>query len=237
MTFKVTPNLSIINLHSLLLIVAASLLLAGCGIKIGVYHTVGRGETLWRIARAYDVELQEVAEINNIQDARQLRRGQRIFIPGVARVREVKAYSPPKGRSSATQRRKSEGKIRVEKGRFAWPLKGKILSPFGMRNGRRHNGIDIKGRKEAKIRASADGETVYSGNKISEYGNMVILKHSGNFFTIYAHNSRNLVKEHGRVKKGDVIALVGDTGNATGYHLHFEIRSGKKRRNPLFFLP
>ena len=66
---------------------------------------------------------------------------------------------------------------------------------------------------------------------------MVILKHSDNFFTIYAHNSRNLARVSESVKSGDVIALVGDTGNATGYHLHFEIRSGKKRRNPLFFLP
>jgi len=237
MTFKVTPAPSLSTLLRLITIVAASLLFAGCGVKIGVYHTVGRGETLWRIARTYDVELQEVAEINNIQNARQLRQGQRIFIPGVARVRKVEPYSLPKGRGNSAQRRAGEGKIKVEKGRFAWPIKGKILSPFGMRNGRRHNGIDIKGRKEAKIRASADGETVYSGNRISEYGNMVILKHSNNFYTIYAHNSRNLVKEHERVKKGDVIALVGNTGNATGYHLHFEIRSGKKRRNPLFFLP
>jgi lipoprotein NlpD len=214
-----------------------SLFIAGCGVKIGVYHTVGQGETLWRIARTYGVELQEVAEINNIQNSRQIRDGQRIFIPGVARARKVEPYVPPKGKGSSTQRRVSEEKIRVEKGIFSWPLKGKILSPFGVRNGRRHNGIDIKARKGVKIRASADGETVYSGNTIEEYGNMVILKHSDNFFTIYAHNSRNLARVSESVKSGDVIALVGNTGNATGYHLHFEIRSGKKRRNPLFFLP
>ncbi|MCP3677471.1 MAG: peptidoglycan DD-metalloendopeptidase family protein [Deltaproteobacteria bacterium] len=233
----VPPDSSFIKCYRVIIVCVVFLFIAGCGVKVGVFHTVGQGETLWRIAKTYDVELQEVAELNNIQNSRQIRRGQRIFIPGVARARKVEPYFLPKGKGGSTQVRAREGKIRVERGKFAWPLKGKLLSPFGMRNGRRHNGIDIKGRKGAEIRASADGEAVYSGDKISEYGNMVILKHSGNFFTIYAHNSRNLVKEHHKVKKGDAIALVGDTGNATGYHLHFEIRSGKKRRNPLFFLP
>ena len=237
MTSMVSPGSSFIKLHHVFIIWVVSLFIAGCGVKIGVYHTVGQGETLWRIAKTYGVELQEVAELNNIQNSRQIRDGQRIFIPGVARARKVEPYFLPKGKGSSTQRRAREGKIRVEKGIFSWPLKGKILSPFGVRNGRRHNGIDIKARKGVKIRASADSETVYSGNKISEYGNMVILKHSDNFFTIYAHNSRNLARVSENVKSGDVIALVGNTGNASGYHLHFEIRSGKKRRNPLFFLP
>ena len=237
MTCVIPRRSYLIKLHRVILIGVVSVFIAGCGVKIGVYHTVGQGETLWRIARTYGVELQEVAEINNIQNSRQIRDGQRIFIPGVARARKVEPYFPPKGKGNSTQRRVSEGKIRVEKGIFSWPLKGKILSPFGVRNGRRHNGIDIKARKGVKIRASADGETVYSGNTIEGYGNMVILKHSDNFFTIYAHNSRNLARVSESVKSGDVIALVGNTGNATGYHLHFEIRSGKKRRNPLFFLP
>ena len=237
MTCVIPRRSYLIKLHRVILIVVVSVFIAGCGVKIGVYHTVGQGETLWRIARTYGVELQEVAEINNIQNSRQIRDGQRIFIPGVARARKVEPYFLPKGKGSSTQRRVSEGKIRVEKGIFSWPLKGKILSPFGVRNGRRHNGIDIKARKGVKVRASADGETVYSGNTIEEYGNMVILKHSDNFFTIYAHNSRNLARVSESVKSGDVIALVGNTGNASGYHLHFEIRSGKKRRNPLFFLP
>jgi lipoprotein NlpD len=235
MTCVIPRRSYLIKIHRVILIGVVSLFIAGCGVKIGVYHTVGQGETLWRIARTYGVELQEVAELNNIQNSRQIRDGQRIFIPGVARARKVEPYFLPKG--SSTQRRVKEERIKVEKGKFLWPLKGKILSPFGVRNGRRHNGIDIKARKGVKIRASADGETVYSGNTIEGYGNMVILKHSDNFFTIYAHNSRNLARVSESVKSGDVIALVGNTGNASGYHLHFEIRSGKKRRNPLFFLP
>ena len=150
MTCVVPPGSSFIKLHRVILIGVVSLFIAGCGVKIGVYHTVGQGETLWRIARTYGVELQEVAELNNIQNSRQIRDGQRIFIPGVARARKVEPYFLPKGKGGSTQRRAREGKIRVEKGMFSWPLKGKILSPFGVRNGRRHNGIDIKGPEGRK---------------------------------------------------------------------------------------
>ena len=69
------------------------------------------------------------------------------------------------------------------------------------------------------------------------YGNLVLLKHGDDFFTVYAHNSVNLVKKGKRVKRGETIAKVGRTGRATGPHLHFEVREGTKARNPLFFLP
>jgi murein DD-endopeptidase MepM/ murein hydrolase activator NlpD len=69
------------------------------------------------------------------------------------------------------------------------------------------------------------------------YGRIIIIKHSKDFFTVYAHNKENRVRRGERVKSGEVIALVGGSGNATGYHLHFEVRKGKTIRNPLFFLP
>jgi len=68
------------------------------------------------------------------------------------------------------------------------------------------------------------------------YGNVIILSHNGGYSTVYAHNSVNLVKKGQSVKQGNVIAKVGRTGNATGSHLHFEIRLGGKPLNPLSFL-
>ena len=72
---------------------------------------------------------------------------------------------------------------------------------------------------------------------MKSYGNTVILKHGDNFYTVYAHNKSNMVKNGDKVKKGEVIATVGATGSATFSQLHFEVRQGKKVRNPLFFLP
>ena len=97
MTSMVPPGSSFIKLHHVIIIWVVSLFIAGCGVKVGVYHTVGQGETLWRIAKTYGVELQEVAELNNIQNSRQIRDGQRIFIPGVARARKVEPYVPLQG--------------------------------------------------------------------------------------------------------------------------------------------
>ena len=68
------------------------------------------------------------------------------------------------------------------------------------------------------------------------YGNVIILSHEGGFSTVYAHNSANLVKKNQSVKKGDIIAKLGKTGNATGPHLHFEIRSGSNPLDPLLYL-
>jgi murein DD-endopeptidase MepM/ murein hydrolase activator NlpD len=69
------------------------------------------------------------------------------------------------------------------------------------------------------------------------YGNLIIIEHEGHFFTIYAHNDENLVKEEVTVKRGDPIARVGKTGSATGPHVHFEIRKGSTPLDPMRFLP
>ncbi len=214
-----------------LLLCISCFILFGCGVKFGVYHIIGKGETLWRISRTYGVELQEVAEINNLPDPTKIKVGQRIFIPGVTKVLRVKTFISDSGNGD-----KGKGTVVLDKGRFVWPLRGKVVSQFGIRNSRKHKGIDIASYKNAEIKAAANGETVYSGNDMKGYGNMVILKHKDNFFTIYAYNSKNLVKEGEVVKKGKVIALVGRKGNSSNYQLHFEIRSGKRSRNPLFFL-
>lgn len=200
----------------------------------GVYHIVERGQTLWRIARAYGVDLQELAEVNDITDTTQIKVGQRLFIPGASRILEVKPYHPGKGERVEEE---GEGSLTFEKGRFIWPVKGEIVSPFGIRDKIRHDGIDISAPAGTPIVAADDGEVVHSSNTIRGYGNMIIIKHQDGFYTIYAHNAENLVKVGDRVKKGDTIARVGNTGNASGYHLHFEIRNNRRPRNPLFFLP
>ena len=120
---------------------------------------------------------------------------------------------------------------------FTWPLQlaKRVSSGFGMRNKKMHKGIDIPAPKNTQIIASNDGIVSFSGKK-KGYGNVVILKHDNNIFSIYAHNSKNLIPNNKLVKKGEVIALVGSTGKSTGNHLHFEIREGTKPINPITFL-
>jgi lipoprotein NlpD len=195
----------------------------------GVYHTVKRGQTLWRISYTYGVPLQEVAEANGIRNPTKIRVGQKVFIPGASKVRRIKTYIPPP--------KKGETKVVIKKGRFAWPLKGQILSKFGPRKSGMHYGLDIRGKRGTPIKASESGKVVYSDNGMRGYGNVIILEHTGGYYTVYSHNDKNIAKAGAKVKKGETIATVGDSGNATTEHLHFEIRTGKKSRNPLFFLP
>jgi murein DD-endopeptidase MepM/ murein hydrolase activator NlpD len=175
--------------------------------------------------------MEEVARINGIRDKNTIQVGQRVFIPGATKVLKVDIYVEDvtaRGRSTA---------VRYEKGRFVWPVQGAVTATFGLDGNRRHDGIDISAPVGTPIRAADNGRVVYSDNKMRGYGNLIIIEHSDNFFTIYAHNKENLVEEEVLVKRSDIIARVGRTGNATGSHLHFEIRKGSKPLNPVQFLP
>ncbi|CAG0932294.1 peptidoglycan LD-endopeptidase LytH [Planctomycetaceae bacterium] len=218
---------------------------AGCA-GPGVYHRVGKGETLWRISKTYGVDMQDVAELNDIRDTTEITAGRLLYIPGVSRVKKVKPYVPParKPAPPAEARKEepaepeeAEGRIMTQRDRFLWPVSGKVISNFGMRKGTRHGGIDIKATEGSPIKAADSGEVAYIDSDMRGYGKIVILKHFDGFFTVYAHNRENLVKMGDKVEKGASIATVGSTGNATTSHLHFEVRYGKTVRNPLFFLP
>lgn len=120
---------------------------------------------------------------------------------------------------------------------LSWPLDGHITSPFGMRHGRLHAGVDIKGVKGDPIIAAADGQVLVAKRKRA-YGNVAIVGHDQDTQTLYAHMLRLAVREGQFVRSGDVIGYVGRTGRATGYHLHFETRvAGGVPQDPLRFLP
>lgn len=225
--------------------------LVGCS-GPGVYHRVGKGETLWRISRTYGVDMQDVAELNDIRDTTEIKAGRLIYIPGASRLKKVKVYVPPRTKDSSLEKTvktsekerplideaaEPDTSIEVRRDRFLWPVDGKVISNFGMRNGSKHGGIDIKAPEGAPVKAADTGVVVYLDSDMRGYGKIVILKHEDEFFTVYAHNRDNLVKMGDTIEKGQQIATVGSTGNASTSHLHFEVRNGKTVRNPLFFLP
>ena len=229
----------------------------------GLYHTVQPGQTLYRIAKVYDINETELARVNNISDPRKLQAGQRIYIPGVDRPR-LFASSPAQSsrrsnssqKSAGTQNQESEATVQTNedlqrkdqltkeqvgqkavKGLFDWPLAGTVLKKFGANSNAPHRGIEIGAPLDTPVVASASGKVIYSGNAIRGYGNLIILEHSDDYFTVYGYNHHNLVKMNDFVGQGDKIATVGKPPNGESPRLHFEIRRGKSAVNPIFYLP
>ena len=109
-------------------------------------------------------------------------------------------------------------------------------SPFGTRAGRQHEGIDLPTPIGTPVYAAADGQVVYAGNGIRGYGNLIVIQHEGDLLTVYAHNSELLVAQGDKVRVGQRIALSGQSGHASGPHLHFEVRSGQIPVDPVSYL-
>jgi murein DD-endopeptidase MepM/ murein hydrolase activator NlpD len=129
------------------------------------------------------------------------------------------------------------GPIRYGSGQFVWPVDGPVVSVFGMRWGRMHEGIDIAVPAGTPIRAAASGSVVLvqSDAESGGYGNFTCLDHGGGLQTCYAHQS-SFVITSGSVSQGDVIGYVGCTGHCYGDHLHFEVRVGGAATDPLGYL-
>ena len=203
-----------------------SILFSGCASRPqstnrGAYHEVVAGETLYRIGQRYGVPAAEIARANGIHDVTQLRVGQRLFIPGI------------RGRRDEADRRVAcdDGPLR-----FRWPVKARLTSRFGLRGNRPHEGLDLGVPHGTPIHAAEAGRVIHSG-RFGAYGNVVILKHAGDFRSVYAHARKLFVEKGDFVERGQKIAEVGSSGRATGPHLHFEIRCGEVARDPLAYLP
>jgi lipoprotein NlpD len=303
----------------------------------GVYHRIKSGDTLWNVARAYGVNIQELAEVNNITDPNMIEVGSVVFIPDANQVVEdvmkqatsaettvekvqtersitpaeapkkeekkagriplkskserssLKDSSPDRMRLSSSSpvpedagvpadgkskshqldktkdkedvsglngkisitpgpEQKSERikpkdnggeseKIKFDRDRFIWPVKGKVRSKFGIQpNGMYYNGIRISAREGTTVLASAGGTIIFSG-PLKDFGETVIIKHEDNYATVYTHLNNRMVKVDDRVKRGSRIAFPGQVERGSEAYINFEIRHKNKSRNPLFFLP
>ena len=192
-------------------------------------HVVRPGETLWRIARRFGVSVEELIRVNGIRDVHRVPVGARLLVPAPA------VPGAAVGREAARVRARAEA-LRAARLSFGWPLRGRLTSPFGTRRGRPHEGIDVAAPRGTPVRAAEAGRVIHAG-PLGAYGKLVVVDHGGGFATVYAHNRRILVRPGQRVEKGQPLAEVGATGNATGPHLHFEVRVAKVARDPLLYLP
>jgi murein DD-endopeptidase MepM/ murein hydrolase activator NlpD len=121
---------------------------------------------------------------------------------------------------------------------YIWPTKGVLTSGFGWRWGRMHKGVDIAAPVGTPVMAAAAGEVISAGWNSGGYGNLVKIRHPDDSVTVYAHNSRILVRPGQTVEQGQQISEMGSTGFSTGPHLHFEVHpNGQRAVNPIAYLP
>jgi murein DD-endopeptidase MepM/ murein hydrolase activator NlpD len=121
---------------------------------------------------------------------------------------------------------------------FQWPVRGNILVGYGPgASGTQNDGINIGAPSGAPIHAANDGVVAYAGNELRGFGNLILVKHADGWTTAYAHCETLLVKRGDRVKRGQEIARVGQTGSVGEPQLHFEIRRGSRALDPMSYLP
>lgn len=235
----------------LLLLFMTTLFLSSCAhVRSGHYVEAQKGDTLESLAKDYHVSSESLKQFNEQQA---LKAGDWVFVPlarGVlTKILEVLARNDKTPRTKTPQVKKSRKKKSKKSpqvahdskdhGRFLWPVPGveRISSYFGPRGKRNHQGIDVPARVGTHIVATEKGEVIYSGNGMRGYGNVTIIKHAKKIFSLYAHAHKNYTKRGQKVHRGQVIATVGSTGRSSGPHLHFEIRKGEKKVDPLLFVP
>jgi len=183
-----------------------------------VTHLIRPGETLLGIAGLYQVDVSVLASRNRLSDINNIIAGRQLLIPrGTAGQAAALSVAGPQAR------------------RLAWPLLGAITSPFGTRDGRPHEGVDIAAEENTPMRAAAAGRVVFAGPR-GTYGLTVIIDHGNGLRTLYAHCAKLLVTEGDAVDTNTIIALAGSTGRSTGPHLHLEVLQNGVPFDPLTWL-
>ena len=120
---------------------------------------------------------------------------------------------------------------------FRWPVRGRVIAGYGAKtSGKQNDGINVAVPEGTPIKAAEDGEVTYAGNELKGYGNLVLVRHSNGYVTAYAHASELLVKRGEKIKRGQIIAKSGQTGEVQSPQLHFEIRKGSAPVDPTQFL-
>ncbi len=120
---------------------------------------------------------------------------------------------------------------------FRWPVRGKVITGYGAKtNGKSNDGINLAVPEGTPVKAAEDGVVAYSGNELKGYGNLILVRHSNGYVTAYAHASELLVKRGDTIKRGQIIAKSGQSGEVGSPQLHFEIRKGSSPVDPLQFL-
>lgn len=187
----------------------------------GTLHVIQNGETLWRISKKYNIDLEDIVKANKISDSANISTGQTIVIPKAEKKTSIPTtnFGPKETESD-----------------FIWPTKGKITTLFKQKNDSvSSKGIDIQTDTPKDVVASRKGNISFVGTLIG-YGKIIIIDHEDGYSTVYSGTSEIFVKDGDTVTQGFLIAKTGDPLKKGISILHFEIRKKHKAQNPLFYL-
>ncbi len=191
----------------------------------GNFVYLKKDQTHRDLSEKFRIPAWKIRDANAGQDS--FNAGEWVFIPNQKGILPKLKNKIPINSTSLPDFIKSQGLL--------WPVPSqkKVSSKFGKRWGKKHEGIDIPARMGASIVSIADGVVVYSGKGLRGYGNLTVISHFNGLYSVYGHAKKNLTSKGQKISRGEVIALVGKTGRATGPHLHFELRNAGEAINPL----
>ncbi len=201
----------------------------------GVLHDVRPGDTLEKLAAEFFVSVEDIIayEPNNLEFPYRLVPETQILIPGA--VRELFVWTPPTLADVTGGSREGSGvrPIIVGTGTFVWPIVSRAFTQYFWYG---HPGIDVASATGSAVVASDTGTVTFAGWNIYGYGNLIVVNHGNGYETFYAHLSGINVVPGQIVYQGNVIGAVGNTGNSSGPHIHFEVRWNANQDNPCSYI-
>ena len=221
---------------------------------------VAPGDTLYSLSRKYEIPVNDLAVMNKISSPFTLSVGQKLKVPKIDNIKAVDAKDvkpvktiintksdvkqtaivpreAPNAKISSDPKKQLPTITARSNTKFSWPIRGKVLSQYGAKNGGLFNdGINIAGNIGAPVMAAENGVVAYAGNEVKGMGNLIIMQHSDGWMTVYAHLDSMSVRRGNKVVVGQQIGKIGKTGKVDSPQLHFEIRKGTKAYNPMQYL-
>ncbi len=183
----------------------------------GTPHRVQVGQTLWKISKVYNVDIDEILSLNHLTEESSIEVGQMLLIPEHSKMQSLS--------------------IKIDGGDFIWPLKGRIISNFGA-NFRNlvNKGINIQAVNGADVVASRSGRVVFLASNLGNFGKTIIIDHGDGLRSVYSRLAEIFVRSGEEIQKGAIIGKAGSSARDKNIYLHFEIRKGALPQNPLFYL-
>ncbi len=186
----------------------------------GVRHRVETGQTLWKISKLYNVDIDEILRANHISEESKIEIGQLLLIPSANRPQNITVKPGGSGDD------------------FIWPIKGRVISSFGLNyHNLMNKGINIQAPMGAGVFATRAGKVVFCADNFGNFGKTIIIDHGDGLRSVYSRISQINVRLGDSLQAGSMIGSVGTSTRDKNSYLHFEIRKGALPQNPLFYLP